>query len=245
LVSTVRTFSALPADARDIAPYRAISRSAIMAAIMAAVSLPLVVLAVVSMRFQVGDAVPLGILGAVFAAAAVVLGVSALRTIRRYPNEYTGSRLARAGLIGGLLLSVGGVASATITYTTEVPEGYSRVGFGDLQPDPDHPEYFPISPKAVDISGEPIFIKGYMHPGVASMGKVNHFILVPDMGTCCFGGQPKPTDMIEVYIPEGKARVAYSSRRLKLAGTFAVANQPVQSLGLSGVWYHLQADQVK
>jgi hypothetical protein len=65
------------------------------------------------------------------------------------------------------------------------------------------------------------------------------------MGTCCFGGQPKPTDMIEVYIPDGKTRVAYSPRRLKLAGTFMLTNQPTQSLGLSGVWYHLQADQVK
>src|SRR5687768_15645048 len=140
-----------------------------MAAVMAAISLPLVVLAVVSMQFQVGDAVPVGILGAVFAAVAVLLGISGLRTIRRYPSEYTGLRLARTGLIGGLILSISGVAAATITYTTEVPEGYSRVGFGDLQPDPDNPEYFPISKKAVDISGSPIFIKGYMHPGVASM----------------------------------------------------------------------------
>jgi hypothetical protein len=245
VVNTVSTFSSVPADAYDIAPYRAISRSAIMAAVMAAISLPLVVLAVVSMRFQVGDAVPLGVLGAVFAAAAVLLGVSGLRTIRKYPTEYTGLRLARSGLVGGLVLSVGGVAAAAITYTTEVPDGYSRVGFGDLQPDPDYPNYYPISPKAVDISGKPIFIKGYMHPGVASMGKVNHFILVPDMGTCCFGGQPKATDMIEVYIPDGKERVAYSARRLELAGTFAVDNQPTQSLGLSGVWYHLKADQVK
>jgi hypothetical protein len=237
--------TAVPSDARELAPYRAVSRSAIMAAVMAGIGLPMVLLAVVSMQFQVGDAVPLGVLGAIFAGVAAVLGVSALRTIRRYPNEYTGVRLARAGLIAGCICAVTGVAAAVITYATEVPDGYSRVRFGELQPDPDHPEYYPLSPKAVEIAGQNIFIKGYMHPGVASMGKVNHFILVPDMGTCCFGGQPKPTDMIEVYVPDGKPRVAYSPRKLKLAGTFALTDRPTQSLGLVGVWYHMQADHVK
>jgi hypothetical protein len=237
--------TAFPPAEHELAPYRAICRSAVLSAVMAAISLPLVALAVVSMRFQVGDAVPLGMLGAMFAAVALLLGIAAARTIRRYPTEYTGSRLAMSGLVGGLVLFAVGSATAAITYTTEVPDGYARVGFWELQPDPDHPDYFPISPKAVEITGRPVFIKGYMHPGVASSGKVNHFILVPDMGTCCFGGQPKPTDMIEVFVPDGKDRIAYSPRRIKLAGTFLLADRPTQSLGLTNVWYHMQVDQVK
>jgi Protein of unknown function (DUF3299) len=228
----------------ELAPYRAISRSAVVSAVMFGLSLPLVVLALVSMRFQVGDAVPLGMLGALFAGFAVVLGISGARTVRRYPSEYTGGRLARTGLFGGLVLLFAGTAIASVTYNTEVPEGYKRVGFWELQPDPDEPT-LPFSPKAFELSGTQIFIKGYMHPGVASSGKVDHFILVPDMGTCCFGGQPKSTDMIEVFVPEGKQRVAYSPRRIKLAGTFMLADRPIQSLGLNGVWYHMQVDQVK
>ena len=234
----------VPADAADLAPYRAISRAAILSAVMAALSLPIVALALVSMKFEVGDAFPLGIMGAIFAAAAFILGFSGWRTVRRYPTEYTGLRLAKSGLIGGLVLLIAGASAAAVTYATEVPEGYSRISFWELQPDPDQPD-LPIAPKALEISGQPIFIKGYMHPGVSSLGKVNHFILVRDMGTCCFGGQPKPTDMIEVYIPDGKPRVAYSLRKLKLAGTFMLTDRPTQSLGLSGVWYHLEADQVK
>jgi len=230
--------------AEELAPYRAISRAAVISAVLAAVSLPLVVLAVVSMRFQVGDAVPLGFFGAFLGAIAFIMGVVGARAIRRYPTEYTGVRLARSGMIGGVFLAIVGSTSASFTYTTEVPEGYSRVGFWELQPDPDMPE-LPIAPKAIDLTGKPIFIKGYMHPGVASMGKVDHFILVPDMGTCCFGGQPKPTDMIEVFIPEGKERVAYSPRRIKLAGTFLLADRPIQSLGLNNVWYHMEADKVQ
>src|SRR5687767_1607634 len=243
-MSAATDFPATSSPDRDFAPYRAISRSAVISAVMAAVSLPFVALAVISMQFQVGDAVPLGSLGAMFAAAAFFLGLAGIRTIRRYPTEYTGKRLAKTGLIGGLLLLITGSATATFTYTTEVPEGYSRVGFWELQPDPDQPE-LPIAPKAITLHSSPIFIKGYMHPGVSSSGKVNHFILVPDMGTCCFGGQPKPTDMIEVYVPDGKERVAYSPRRLKLTGTFLLADRPTQSLGLNNVWYHMEVDQVK
>jgi hypothetical protein len=228
----------------ELAPYRAICRTAVISALMAAISLPFVVFAVVSMRLQFADAVGLGGWGAAFAFAAVVLGLAGIRTVRRYPNEYTGGKLARAGFIGGLILFLSGALAATYTYTTEVPDGYNRISFWDLQPDPDQPE-LPIAPQAFKLTGTPIFIKGYMHPGVASMGKVNHFILVPDMGTCCFGGQPKPTDMIEVYVPDGKERVAYSPRRLKLTGTFLLADRPTQSLGLNNVWYHMEVDQVK
>ena len=132
---------------------------------------------------------------------------------------------------------------STYTYATEVPEGYVRVGFWELQPDPDQPE-LPVGPKALAVAGQKIFIKGYMHPGVASRGKVNHFILVPDMGTCCFGGQPKMTDMIEVVSPASEG-IAYSTRRVKLAGTFALHLPPTQTLGLDGVVFHLQADRME
>jgi len=248
-MSAATNFPAASSPDHELAPYRAISRSAILSAAMFGISLPLVILAIVSMRYQVGDAVPLGMVGAIFAAAALVLGWAGRRTVRRYPSEFTGSKLAATGIVGGFVLLVCGSASAIYTHNTEVPtlpdgSRYNRVGFWELQPDPDEPE-LPISPKALELSGKPVFIKGYMHPGVSSMGKVNHFILVPDMGTCCFGGQPKPTDMIEVYVPDGKPRVAYAPRRIKLAGTFMLADRPTQSLGLKGVWYHLQADLLK
>jgi hypothetical protein len=51
--------------------------------------------------------------------------------------------------------------------------------------------------------------------------------------------------MIEVFIPEGKERVAYSLRRLKLSGTFLLAARPIQSLGLNNVWCHMGVDRVQ
>src|SRR5262245_28700322 len=234
----------MPTD-HELAPYRAISRSAVISGVLAAVSLPLVILALCSAVLEYGDAVPIGLLGSALALFAAALGLNAVLTIRRYPAEYTGARMAWTGFVGGvILLAIGGTVSA-YTHLTEVPEGYESISFdGDLAPDPDHPQ-LPISPKAIELAGKPVFIKGYMHPGVASSGKVNHFILVRDFGPCCFGGEPKATHMVEVYIPDGVDRVAYSTRRLKLSGTFILTDGPSQSLGLTNVWYHMKVDQVK
>jgi hypothetical protein len=243
-MTALPNYSAPATDSEAVA-YRAISRSAVVSTVMTVVSLPLVLLALYSAAFDFGDAVPMGFLGAVLALFAAILGLNAVLTIRRYPAEYTGSRLAWTGFLGGALLLFVGGGVATYTRLTEVPDGYESISFdGDLAPDPDAPE-LPISPKAIDLSGKPVFLKGYMHPGVASSGKVNHFILVRDFGTCCFGGQPKATHMVEVYIPDGVDRVAYSTRRLKLSGTFMLADRPSQSLGLTNVWYHMKVDQVK
>jgi len=187
----------------------------------------------------------LGLVGSLFAAAAVVLGLAGLLTIRRYPTEYTGGRLARTGLLGGAVLLASALPVSVYTYSTEVPEGYARVWFDELKRlDEDQPD-LPVSPRSLELSGQKIFIKGYMHPSVATTGRVKHFILISDFGTCCFGGQPKPTHMIEIHIPDNVDGIAYSTRTLKLAGTFLLADRPAQSMGLNGVWYHMEVDQVR
>jgi hypothetical protein len=228
-MSAATEFTATPsAHEASFQHYRAVSRSAIVSMVLGVLSL---------LAIPFASLLVLPIVG-------LVLGLVAHSTIRRYPAEYMGRGLATAGIVTCSLVFAGAVALHMFSYVTEVPEGYTRVGFWELQPDPDRPE-LPVSPKALELAGKPIFIKGYMHPGVASSGKVDHFILVPDMGTCCFGGQPKETDMIEVRIPDSKNRLAYSRTRIKLAGEFRLSTQPRQSLGLNNVWYHLTVREVR
>src|SRR5262245_22066565 len=174
-----------PPEAAEITQYRSISRAAI-------VSLVLGVVSVAALAFSSLLVLPV---------VGVVLGLVGLSTIRRYPAEYTGAKIAASGIGLCSLLFVAGVSWHTYDYMTELPPGHIRTGFWELQPDPDHPE-LPVSPKSLELSGKKVLIKGYVHPGVASRGKVDRFILVPDMGTCCFGGDPKATDMIEVYVPD-------------------------------------------
>jgi hypothetical protein len=173
--------------------------------------------------------------------AGILLGYSAYRTIKRYPDEYSGLNLARVGMVVCVLLLVGGASYHAFVYATEVPEGYQRVSFSELQPE----GFIPSLPKrAINLRGEPIFIKGYVHPGVSGMNRVSQFVLVPDMGTCCFGGQPKPTDMILVHTTPD-SRVTYSTRMVRLAGKFDIGEEPQEFAGVKDVFYQLEADYSK
>ena len=140
------------------------------------------------------------------------------------------------------ILFFGGSAFSAYSYATEVPDGYQRVSFYDLQPDPQRPE-IPYSPIAEELIGHKIFVKGYVYPD-GQQYNIQRFVLVPDMGTCCFGGQPKLTDMIEVTLEE-PYRIEYSMRKRKLAGTFKVSARKKPIDGLDGVYYQLQADYRK
>ncbi len=169
--------------------------------------------------------------------AGVVFGVLSLRAFRQYPDELTGKIPAVLGTVTSGLLLVGSIGLHTYIFLTEVPEGFERQSFHELQPDKEHPE-MPIPPKALELHGKRVFIKGYVHPGVAQMGPVDHFLLVPDMGTCCFGGQPKLTDMIEVKLTKGQT-LAYSMRKRALAGTFQVDPTISAPDGSQGPCYRL------
>jgi hypothetical protein len=173
--------------------------------------------------------------------AGILLGYSGYRSIKRYPDEYTGLRMAQAGMALCVLLLIGGASFHAFVYATEVPEGYERVSFTELQPE----GFMQVLPKrAVQLRGKPIFIKGYIHPGVSGMDRVNQFVLVPDMGTCCFGGQPKPTDMILVHTTPD-SRLAYGTRIVRLAGTFDIGLQPQEFAGVKDVFYQLEANYSK
>jgi len=218
-----------PPEVAEIAQYRSISRAAIVSLVLGLVSIAGLAFASLLVLPVVG----------------LVLGLVGLSTIRRYPTEYTGTKIATTGILLCTGLFLGGAGWHTYDYMTEVPAGYIRTGFWELQPDPDRPE-LPISPKSLELTGKKVFIKGYIHPGVASRGKVDRFILVPDMGTCCFGGDPKATDMIEVFIPDAANRLAYSRTRVKLAGTFEVSQFASQKMKMKNpVWYRMEVSEVR
>ena len=209
-------------------PYRAISRGAIASVVFFVMALPGIMPTFAPM-------LALGIPGIIFA-------VFGLRGIRRYPDEFSGKGLAMFGLVACATLFVGGVAQHTYIYFTEVPDGYERVAFYKLQADEnadDEP-----TPDALAIDGKPVFIKGYIHPSSGS-GMLRQFILVPDLGTCCFGGQPRSSDMIEVALPAGNSVRAGMTKR-KLAGTFKVNRIPQKKTDFDNVmFYKMKVDQYK
>ena len=208
------------------APYRAISKAAVISLLLGLLS----------------------ILGLYYAAllflalVAAVLGIIGYLSVIRYPNELTGKTLAIAGAILGGCLFVGGIAKHTYVYATEVPEGHIRISFADLQPDANYPG-MPVPPAALDLNGKPIFVKGYLYPDNQQYN-IKRFVLVPDLGTCCFGGQPKLTDMIEVTLEE-PLQTVYNMKKRKLAGELKVDMTLKPVADVTGVYYQLKADHLR
>jgi hypothetical protein len=213
------------ASFESVAVYRSLNRLAVW-------SLALAILSLAAFLFPM-----LLILPAVGAA----LGWSAIRSIRRYPEEYSGLLVARIGAAGCAAVLIGAAATHATVYALEVPEGYQRISFYQLQPDDDSKS--PIPPEAKALDGKKVFIKGYVYPD-GQQSNIRRFVLVPDRGTCCFGGQPKLTDMVEVTIKTDD-RIRYSYQMRKLAGVLRVDERLKPVSGLGGVYYQLDAEYVK
>jgi len=151
--------------------------------------------------------------------------------------------LAKVGLALNLLLLVGGVGEHSYIYATEVPDGYQRVHFYALQQPTGAPLDIPTQ-AAIDLDKQKIFVKGYIHPTSGS-GQLTRFVLVPDLGTCCFGGQPRSTDMMEVTLTGGKT-MRTGLTKVKLAGKFLVTPVGMQSKDFDNpMYYRLRADYAK
>lgn len=214
-------------SAAEYERYRALSTSAVASLIVGVLS----VLAILDWTLV---AIPL---------VGIGLSILALAKIRRHADELTGQRLAQTGLVLSLVFGIVGPALLTHQYVTEVPEGYERISYAELQPDETQPGQ-QVPPSALALEGKKIFIKGYVYPGRDKDG-IRRFLLVRDRGECCFGGNPKITDRILVTL-EDPLRLTYSTRIHKLAGTFhvEVRNSAIDDAS-GGVYYHLTADHLE
>ena len=224
--SPTQTISSLEADQYE--QYRTLSFSAIVALVFGLISVPTALVA------------PQNVGLLVFPLIGMLIGVFAVFKLQNRTDEFTGMGAAKFGLLLSTILFFGGFAFTAYTYATEVPEGYERISFGDLQPDPRRPE-LPYAPLAEQLIERKVFVKGYVYPD-GQRTAIKQFVLVPDMGTCCFGGQPKLTDMIQVTL-EDPHRVEYTYYRRSLAGTFRMGSSTADKVGQ--IIYHLEADYVR
>ena len=203
----------------NITAYRAVSKAAVL-------SLVLGILAVFGIIF-----LPLTTLS----LAGLVFGLVAIGNLRRYPEELIGRTPAALGVVLSLFIFIGSLTVHTIVYMIEVPEGYNRVAFFQLEKED----------VARELDGKLIFVKGYVHPSVQGMGTIRKFVLVPDMKTCCFGGQPKKSDMMEVTLTKEHG-VRYDRYLRRVGGTFRInTNKRKTAGGLEAGNFTLEADYLK
>lgn len=221
--------------------YRSLSLAAVAAlifGILSVVMLPVVIIASALLVVPV---------------MGVLLGLFATWTIASRPDEFTGKRIALFGMGLSAVMFFGGAALNYQLNKIEVPPEYanSEVQFWELQSEEDIDiDYLsrmrgryvelPLPERAMELDGQKVFITGYVYPGDQKTG-LDKFVLVPDMGSCCFGGQPKLTDMIEVKLAE-PLRIDYSMWRRGIGGTLRVHRAIQAREKLTGVIYSLEAD---
>ncbi len=210
----------------DTEVYRAVSRAAIASTVLGVLGL-----SSFSMAFLL-----------ILPVAGLLLALQAFQSFRRFPDEIIGKPIARVGLVVCLLTCFLAPAYHTYVYMTEVPEGYARTDFATLMSPLGKPDFPPQA--ALDLNGSKVFIKGYIHPTSMDTVVSKRFVLVPDLGTCCFGGQPPLTHMIEVSLV-GDQHAQKSYRKQRLAGTLSVNPNLKPIEGLTGVFYQLRADILK
>lgn len=180
----------------------------------------------------------------VLCLVALVTGAIGLINILRFPNDLLGRKVAIAGLVLGGICLPGSIGYHAYIYSTEVPDGYNRLTWRELQPKDANAPSNAISEKAVERTGDNVFIRGYVYPSKGKKQGLKTLIMVNSQGTCCFGGQPKLTHMMQVDIKNGTS-VNYSLFSVAFGGKFIVENQLRKAADVGAVAYRLEADYVK
>ena len=154
----------------------------------------------------------------------IVLAFVAYCQISRSQGQLGGSPLALSSLVLMLLMFMAFGALHLHSYATEVPQGFSRVnfnsdisqkGFATLG------QQIGIHPDVAKLADKPIYLKGFMFPFRETRG-LKSFVLCKDSGECCFGGNPKPTDMILVNMTGGKTVNYHEKQLVGVAGTLRI-----------------------
>ncbi len=174
---------------------------------------------------------------------AVAFGIAALISCRKYPDELAGKNLAKIGLVVGALFLIASSSYHTYIYNTEVPDGYQRISYHELRPNTRTGEIY--SKKAEAFDGKKVFLKGYVRPS-DKMKNLKNFILVGDFGDCCFGGNPKATDVVAIRIKTDQT-VDHSYSPRKIGGTFRLNARPIQTGDeeVPHIFYEIDADHIK
>jgi hypothetical protein len=168
----------------------------------------------------------------------IVLAFVAYFQVSRSRGDLSGGGLALGSLILMLLMFLGFGASHVIAYTTEVPDGYERINFTTDISQKGFETVggrMAIHPDVAKLANKPIYLKGYMYPFRETHG-LKSFVLCKDTGECCFGGKPKPTDMILINMTDDQA-VNYQDKRLVgVAGILRVEPKTIDESGLTPVY---------
>lgn len=171
----------------------------------------------------------------------IALGAWAWQRVRRHSDALAGRGVAIGGIVANCLLLVASCITLTYVHALEVPPGCVAVDYEQLQPSASTPGQ-QVPPQARELDGRKVLLKGYALAG-RHTEHIKQFVLVRDNQSCCFGGSPKPSDMVAVTLT-GNLELKYHPDMLRVAGTFHVA-EPAAEGGRSQPLYRLDADYLQ
>ena len=170
------------------------------------------------------------IVGLILASLGIFLGLVALQRIDSAPQELTGVRVAKTGMILSAVLWSSGALWQLYLHNLETPSGYHRITYGLLQPDPADKTGEP-PPAAQALEGKLVYVKGYMAPGRQNSG-ISQFALVPVDNTCPYCvPNPGESEMIQVKLSHG-IKANYSTRIQGVGGKFHIRSPDDKEKGL-------------
>lgn len=170
----------------------------------------------------------------------IALGIWAAISVRKNGATQTGFPLAVTGIVLSLVSLCAGSGRYVYEEYYDLPPGYEVIAFGLLQKQPG--QTLPVPDSALELNGKQVLLRGYVYPH-SQKKNLTRFVMVPDFDTCCFGGQPAFTDMVEVRLAE-PLKVDFSYNRRKIGGTLRVHTDMKKIEDLEGVFYELEADYV-
>jgi hypothetical protein len=175
---------------------------------------------------------------------SVCFGIIALINFKRFPDQLSGQIVTRVAIAASVVVFVSSLAMHAVIYATEVKDGYQRISFYELKPKKNEPT--PYSTKSTDFDGKQVFLKGYVRPGLKK-NRLKKFILVGDFGACCFGGDPKISEVVAVSIQNEDQFVNYGYRLRKIHGNFKLHKRAksVREKDLPHIIYEIEADDVQ
>jgi hypothetical protein len=160
--------------------------------------------------------IPIGLVGVLVSAICIL-------RLRSFRGEYGGMWLAVSGFLMSLVFFSSSAGIWAYGYRTEVPEGYQKINFTEdisnkgFVVEKGKADIFNPEVKALD--GQKVFIKGYMYPTNETRG-LKQFLLVKDNAQCCFGGNPKISDMIMVTLKTGSGVDYHQGLLMSVGGVF-------------------------
>lgn len=159
----------------------------------------------------------IGLFGLYVAAFGIFIGLAAFFRVRGAAGAVKGGGMSVIGLVLSVASLILGSAKMAHAYSTEVPEGYTRVNF---QKEIAEKQFYyvggkrKLDPEVSKYVGKKLYLKGFMWATQATDG-LPRFILLKDNGECCFGGKPKSHDFITVTLssfPDGqRPQLSYRS----------------------------------